>query len=82
MPCRIFDARDADLLVLGGYFFTHSLHWTPAEGFRVRYCPDPEFLKSHGDSTDHAAVTQASNFLDDMRRAGKFDLELNHPGIL
>lgn len=80
-----------DVLVLGGCFFTHSLHWTPAEGFRVRFLaagggpgknyPAAEFLKTHADTPDDAAITQASNFLDDMRRAGKLDLELNYPGV-
>ena len=43
--------------------------------------PAAEFLKTHADTPDDAAITQASNFLDDMRRAGKLDLELNYPGV-
>jgi len=80
-----------DILVLGGYFYTHSLHWNKAPDFHVRFLatgggpdknyPVKEFLKTHADSTDASVLDQAGRFLDDMRRVGKLDLELNHPGI-
>ena len=79
-----------DILVLGGYFFTHSLHWNQAHGFNVRFLatgggpdknyPLKDFLKTHADSADASVLAQAGRFLDDMRRAGNLDLELNYPG--
>jgi hypothetical protein len=78
---------DVDYLELGSYYFRHWLTWNESPGFRARFMGisggllskvSEEPLRELADSKDKHAIEQASRYLDDMRRVGLLDLELNH----
>ncbi len=88
------DSRaSVDYLELGGYYFVHTLKWPEDGTFRAEFVGtggSPANVEGAADfrrrmnSPDPSAPglkARALSFLEDMRRVGALDLELNFPNV-
>ena len=79
---------DVDYLEVASYYYHHSLEWPKEGSFRARFLATggsnaktesfEQFMSSHADASIDEIRKQFQATLDDFRRVGLLDLQLNY----